>query len=70
MSVSTLSKEYTDKFKETGSNISVAKNLGSILVEKVKTGKVQKLRFDRSGYKYHGVIKALADSVREGGITF
>ncbi len=70
MSASTISKEYTGKFKDAGCNIKTAKNLGSLFVEKAKTGKVQKLRFDRSGYKYHGVIKALADSIREGGITF
>lgn len=70
LAVSSLSKEYSGKYKETGCNIPVAKNLGLLLSEKAKTQKIQALRFDRSGYKYHGVVKALADSIREGGITF
>ncbi|MDX9703345.1 MAG: 50S ribosomal protein L18 [Candidatus Auribacterota bacterium] len=69
LAVSTLSKEYSSKYNETGCNIPVAKNVGALLSEKAKASKISELRFDRSGYKYHGVVKALADSIREGGIT-
>ncbi|OGM33376.1 50S ribosomal protein L18 [Candidatus Woesebacteria bacterium RIFCSPHIGHO2_01_FULL_44_21] len=40
------------------------------LVKKAKKAKIGRLVFDRSGYKYHGKIKELADAVREGGIKF
>ena len=42
----------------------------SIIGKKVKDKKIEKIRFDRSGYKYHGTIKALADAIRKEGIIF
>jgi large subunit ribosomal protein L18 len=51
-----------------GKTIAKAKELGALIVEKAKKKNITKIVFDRGGYRYHGVIKALADSVREGGL--
>jgi len=53
----------------TGKNIASAKKLGEEIAEKAKAKKITHMVFDRGGYKYHGVIKMIADTVREGGIT-
>ncbi len=50
--------------------IEIAKKLGTELGEKAKKAKVTKVVFDRSGYKYHGRIQALADGLREAGLEF
>lgn len=64
---STVDKE----FKESkGSKIELAQKVGKVIAEKAKKAGVTKLAFDRSGYLYHGRIKALADAAREGGIEF
>ncbi len=70
LGVSTLSPEYKDKFSKPGKNIEAAKNLGKLCAEKMKEKKITSFCFDRSGYKFHGAVKALADSIREEGITF
>lgn len=44
--------------------------VGEDLAKKALGAKIKKVVFDRSGYKYHGLIKALADAVRKGGIEF
>ncbi|HUD20403.1 MAG TPA: 50S ribosomal protein L18 [Patescibacteria group bacterium] len=55
--------------KETGTTVAKAKVLGIAIAAIAKKKGITKLVFDRNGYRYHGAIKALADSVREGGIT-
>jgi large subunit ribosomal protein L18 len=45
-----------------------AKTVGSKVAEQLKGKSIEKVVFDRSGYKYHGVVAALADSIRENGI--
>lgn len=47
-----------------------AKKVGSVLAERMKEKGLEQLVFDRGGYKYHGRIAALADSMREAGIQF
>jgi large subunit ribosomal protein L18 len=51
-------------------NVEGAAKLGKLLAEKAKKAKIDKVVFDRSGYKYHGRVKALADAAREHGLTF
>ena len=68
-SASTLDKEIRGKIKNSG-NIEAAIVVGKILAERAKEAGVKKLAFDRSGFKYHGRIKALADAVRENGMEF
>ncbi|MDO8240843.1 MAG: 50S ribosomal protein L18 [Candidatus Moranbacteria bacterium] len=47
-----------------------AKELGKSVAEKCKALKIESIVFDRSGYKYHGKIKAVADGAREAGLKF
>ncbi len=47
-----------------------AKELGKVVAEKCLAAKIEKVVFDRSGYKYHGKIKAVAEGAREAGLKF
>jgi large subunit ribosomal protein L18 len=47
-----------------------AKLVGKLLAEKCKEKGIETVVFDRSGYKYHGRVKSLADAAREGGLKF
>jgi len=51
-------------------NIDAAAAVGKLVAERAKAAGVDKVAFDRSGYKYHGRIKALADAARENGLEF
>ncbi|MBC8212915.1 MAG: 50S ribosomal protein L18 [Gammaproteobacteria bacterium] len=68
-SVSTLHKDIAEGLKYTG-NTEAAKAVGKAIAEKAKASGVETVAFDRSGYKYHGRVKALADSAREAGLKF
>ncbi len=68
-SASSLDKEIKGRYKYSG-NIEVATVVGKILAERAKKAGVSKVAFDRSGFKYHGRIKALADAAREQGMEF
>ena len=48
----------------------VAKKVGGLLAERAKAAHVESVVFDRSGYLYHGRVKALAEGAREGGLVF
>ena len=66
VSASTLDKEIKTK----KSNIEAAKEVGALIAKRAKAKKVETVVFDRGGYIYHGVVKALAESAREGGLKF
>ena len=68
-SASTVDKEVRSQIKNTG-NIEAASVVGKLLAERAKKAGVSKVAFDRSGFKYHGRIKALADAAREQGMEF
>lgn len=68
LSVSSLTKEL--KGQKLGKNVASAKTLGKEIAKKLKEKKIGTVCFDRNGMKYHGRIKALADSCREEGIKF
>ena len=55
---------------ENGSNIDAAKKVGEDLAKKALAKKIKKVVFDRSGYIYHGRVKALAEAAREAGLEF
>ncbi len=55
---------------ENGSNIEAASKVGIDLATKAKAKKIKKVVFDRSGYIYHGRVKALAEAAREAGLEF
>ncbi|WP_120997526.1 50S ribosomal protein L18 [Stutzerimonas urumqiensis] len=52
------------------SNVDAAKKVGQLVAERAKAAGVTQVAFDRSGFKYHGRVKALADAAREGGLEF
>ncbi len=58
------------KSLKSGGNIEAAAVIGKLIAEKAVKAGVTTVAFDRSGYKYHGRIKALADAARENGLTF
>lgn len=66
-SASTVEKDL--KAGVTG-NSDAASKIGSLIAERAKAAGIEKVAFDRSGYKYHGRIKALADAAREAGLEF
>jgi len=68
-SASTLDKEVKQEIKYSG-NAAAAAVVGKVLAERARKAGVAKVAFDRSGYKYHGRIKALADAARENGMEF
>ena len=55
---------------KNGKNCDAAAKVGKIIAERAKAAGVEKVAFDRSGYRYHGRIKALAEAAREGGLQF
>jgi large subunit ribosomal protein L18 len=64
----TLAHTSSLKMKEKG--IKAAEKVGALIAEMGKKAKVNKVIFDRGAYKYHGVVKALADSARNNGLEF
>ena len=64
---STLDKSLRDG---ATSNTDAASKVGSLIADRAKQAGVTAVAFDRSGYKYHGRVKALADAAREGGLEF
>lgn len=68
-SASTLEAEVRGTIKN-GGNVTAASAVGKRIAEKAKQAGITKVAFDRSGFKYHGRIKALADAARESGLDF
>ena len=66
--VSTLSPELKETLKST-SNTAAAQKVGSLMAQKCLEKKITKVVFDRNGFLFHGRVKALAQSAREGGLT-
>ncbi len=55
---------------KNGKNADAAARVGKAIAEKAKAAGIEKVAFDRSGYRYHGRIKVLADAAREAGLQF
>ena len=66
---SSLEKDMRGKLK-SGGNVDAAKEVGRLIAERASAAGVKEVIFDRSGYLYHGRVKALADAAREGGLSF
>jgi large subunit ribosomal protein L18 len=68
-SASTVQSDVKSGLKSTG-NADAAVAVGKAIAEKAKAAGVSQVAFDRSGFKYHGRVKALADAARENGLEF
>jgi large subunit ribosomal protein L18 len=66
---STVQADVKEGLKSS-KNVEAATKVGRAIAEKAKAAGIEKVAFDRSGYRYHGRIKALADAAREGGLQF
>ncbi|MBE8216008.1 MAG: 50S ribosomal protein L18 [Endozoicomonadaceae bacterium] len=66
-SASTLDKVLRD---QPTCNIDAAKRVGQLIGERAKSIGIEKIAFDRSGFRYHGRVKALAEAARESGLKF
>jgi large subunit ribosomal protein L18 len=69
IAASTVEKALVEGLDGTG-NVDAAKKVGQMIAERAKAAGISKVAFDRSGFKYHGRIKALADAARESGLEF
>jgi large subunit ribosomal protein L18 len=68
-SASTLEPEIR-KATPNGGNVAAAQTVGKLIAERAKSAGIEQVAFDRSGFKYHGRVKALAEAAREGGLKF
>jgi len=68
-SASTLDQDLRSSVKSTG-NKDAAAVIGKAIAERAKSAGIEKVAFDRAGFKYHGRVKALADAAREAGLQF
>ena len=66
-SASTTEADVKAGLKHTG-NVEAATRIGQLIAERAKASGVEQVAFDRSGFKYHGRVKALADAARESGL--
>ena len=53
-----------------GGNVKAAAAIGKLIAERAKAKGIETVTFDRSGFHYHGRVKALAEAAREGGLKF
>jgi len=66
-SASTTQSDVKKELQGTG-NIAAAQAVGKLIAEKAKAAGIEQVAFDRSGFRYHGRVKALADAAREQGL--
>ena len=64
---STLDKELR---QDATGNVDAAKKVGQLIADRAKKAGIEQVAFDRSGFRYHGRVKALADAAREAGLQF
>lgn len=69
-SSSSLSPDIKDRIDGAKNKVEKSKIVGSHIAEAAKTKKIDKVVFDRAGYRYHGRVKAFAEGAREGGLKF
>jgi len=69
VSASTVMQDVKTGLKYTG-NLEAAKKVGAAIADKAKQKGIQKVVFDRSGFLYHGRVRALAEAARENGLSF
>lgn len=67
-SASSLEKEFNKLKNKSKKNLKIAERLGELVSERLKAKGIEEVVFDRSGYRYHGKIKTLAEGVRKAGL--
>jgi large subunit ribosomal protein L18 len=70
ISVSDLSKDVKEQLKDVKGHIAVSKRVGEMAAKRALEKNITQVVFDRNGYLYHGVVKALAEGARAGGLKF
>ncbi len=70
VSVSDISKDVKDQLKDVKGQMKLAKQVGQLAAKKAAEKNIKEVVFDRNGYVFHGVVKAMADGAREGGLKF
>ena len=70
VAVASTSADVRGAELKNGGNIAAAKAVGKAIAEKAKAAGIKQVAFDRSGFKYHGRIKALAEAARANGLEF
>ena len=68
-SASTAEQPFREQQKYSG-NVAAAAYVGQVIAERARVAGVEQVAFDRSGFKYHGRVKALADAARAHGLQF
>ena len=69
VSAASVGKAFKEENKITG-NIAAAQKIGQLVAQRAKEQGIDKVAFDRSGFRYHGRVKALAETARENGLIF
>ena len=69
-SASTLDKALRAEISGSSGNVQAAKLVGKAIAERAKEAGIETVAFDRSGFRYHGRVKALAEAARENGLQF
>lgn len=69
-SASTLDKLVRGEINGSTGNVSAASVVGKYIAERAKSAGIESVAFDRSGFRFHGRVKALADAAREAGLQF
>jgi len=69
VSASTTEKDLRGQVKN-GGNRAAAEAVGALIAQKAKAAGIERVAFDRAGYRYHGRVKALAEAARAGGLKF
>jgi large subunit ribosomal protein L18 len=69
-SASTVEKGFRQTAQGHSGNATAAATIGKVIAERARAAGVERVAFDRSGFRYHGRVKALADAAREGGLQF
>ncbi|MBK8945613.1 MAG: 50S ribosomal protein L18 [Ignavibacteriae bacterium] len=70
VAASSLSKDIQAEIKDTKTKIAKSKLVGKLLAKKAVEKGISSVVFDRSGYRYHGRVQAIAEGAREGGLKF
>jgi large subunit ribosomal protein L18 len=70
LGVSDVSKDLADQLKEVKGQVAIGKKVGQLVARKAAEKNIAQVVFDRNGFRYHGVVKAVAEGAREGGLKF